>query len=155
MDGALYSPIVLSAAQLDLPLHAIIPPIPEFAPRNPAWEGLSVKVKAGSRCAYCRKTHDLEAHHIVPFHLQPALELVEANLVVLCRWCHFVIGHFGDWKLFNPCILQILAAVEADVDAILATGAPTQASIDKLLKDKRYKHLHLDAATAAIPQPPA
>lgn len=56
-------------------------------------------------CGYCmRQDKDMEVHHITPFHVAPELELEEDNLIVLCKKCHLVQGHYGNFKLWNPDI---------------------------------------------------
>lgn len=64
-------------------------------------------------CQACGGTEALEVHHIAPFHLHPELELSEDNLITLCEKnghdCHFVFGHFHDWKLFNPNVRAMVA----------------------------------------------
>lgn len=58
-------------------------------------------------CAWCRRTVNLNRHHIVPQAANPSLRDVRTNLVVLCRDCHFVLGHRCDWKRYNPDVLYI------------------------------------------------
>jgi 5-methylcytosine-specific restriction endonuclease McrA len=57
-------------------------------------------------CAGCGGDTHLQVHHCKPFHLHPALELKETNLITLCekpsRDCHYRLGHEFDWKAFNP-----------------------------------------------------
>jgi len=55
-------------------------------------------------CAFCLKTKKLSVHHIIPYAENPALELDPDNLITLCtkRYCHLMIGHFGNYKLYNP-----------------------------------------------------
>ena len=57
-------------------------------------------------CKYCGGTKNLAVHHIEPFHLHPEKELDDTNLITLCEnygnECHLKIGHFGNWKNFNP-----------------------------------------------------
>ena len=49
-------------------------------------------------------------HHIHPFHLHPEMELEPWNLITLCEKrghdCHFVFGHFHNWRAFNPIVKQ-------------------------------------------------
>ena len=52
-------------------------------------------------CFVCRTRKKVEVHHVVPFHVDPLLELVLANLITLCRVHHFLFGHLGDWKSWN------------------------------------------------------
>jgi 5-methylcytosine-specific restriction enzyme A len=48
-----------------------------------------------------------------PFHVHPELELDDANLITLCEKpghdCHFVFGHFHDWKRWNPDVVADVA----------------------------------------------
>ena len=45
-------------------------------------------------CAVCGRKRGLEAHHVVPFHVAPDLELDPSNLISLCRRCHLLVGQF-------------------------------------------------------------
>lgn len=64
-------------------------------------------------CYGCGTNKKLEVHHIVPFSLDPSLELVPENLVTLCdgggrsglKSCHYLFGHLGCWKSFNPTVM--------------------------------------------------
>jgi hypothetical protein len=57
-------------------------------------------------CEACGSKADLEVHHIVPYHINPALELEPANLITLCEGPgvghHLFWGHNGSYRLFNP-----------------------------------------------------
>lgn len=59
-------------------------------------------------CEACGGTSDLEVHHIVPFHVDPSLELEPTNLMTLCSrkkyglHCHLFVGHRGNYRLVNP-----------------------------------------------------
>lgn len=46
----------------------------------------------------------LNVHHIQPFHEHPELELDKNNLIVLCRFHHFIHGHLKNWSRSNPQI---------------------------------------------------
>ena len=63
-------------------------------------------IKAQPTCIICGGCESLEAHHLKPFHLFPELEMEETNIAVLCdkpgRCCHFVWGHFYNWRTYNP-----------------------------------------------------
>lgn len=52
-------------------------------------------------CAVCGATKQLTAHHILPFHLYPELELDMKNLIALCPPHHLFVGHLQDFKSFN------------------------------------------------------
>lgn len=53
-------------------------------------------------CEACATVKDLNVHHIKPFSKYPELELDTTNLITLCRYHHFWIGHKGNWKKYNP-----------------------------------------------------
>lgn len=76
------------------------------------------------RCEACGTTDKLEVHHIQPFHLHPELELDPANLITLCEKpghdCHFVFGHFHNWKLFNPNVVEDVARYRAEAQKAAA-----------------------------------
>jgi hypothetical protein len=78
-------------------------PIEVDADRSSHWSTVrKAHLKLCPTCAVCGGTHDLDVHHCVPFHLEPDLELVEANLITLCTPHHFLVGHLMDWKAYNP-----------------------------------------------------
>ncbi len=54
-------------------------------------------------CGSCRKLH---VHHIVPFHINPELELDPENLMTLCAQHHLLFGHLGWWRCTNFDILD-------------------------------------------------
>ena len=85
-------------------------------------------------CAWCHRTVNLNRHHVVPQAANPALRDVRENLVVLCRDCHFVLGHRCDWKQYNPDVLYICTHFtncvrSADTRYALTNG------IDRLLQE--------------------
>lgn len=70
----------------------------------PLWNYQQLPMKD---CAWCRRAVNLNRHHVIPQAANPALRDVRENLVVLCRDCHFVLGHRCDWKQYNPDVLYI------------------------------------------------
>ena len=72
-------------------------------------------------CKMCGSTTDLQVHHCLPFAHDPTQELVDTNLVTLCETlgieCHLKFGHLGNWKQFDPDILQIATAPAVGVPA--------------------------------------
>lgn len=75
--------------------------------RSSKWAAFRRQFLKGKVCALCGGTQKLEAHHILPFHLHPELELDEKNLLPLCEGnsyinCHLFAGHLGNFKGFNP-----------------------------------------------------
>ena len=72
------------------------------APRSPHWDKVrDAVVKERGECEACGCRVALEAHHIEPFHEKPELELDPANLIVLDRVCHFLLGHLRSWRSVN------------------------------------------------------
>lgn len=68
-------------------------------PRSSEWVQVRNDfVRKHPRCEACGSAYNLNVHHIVPFHERPDLELVEDNLITLCREHHFRIGHDPDGK---------------------------------------------------------
>mgnify|MGYP001574838325 FL=1 len=61
-------------------------------------------------CAVCGKKGTLlspnECHHQNPFHIHPELELLESNLITLCRVHHLWWGHLGNFKSFNKDVRE-------------------------------------------------
>jgi hypothetical protein len=70
-------------------------------------------------CAGCGRADEVEVHHKVPVHVDPALELEPTNLITLCEGptmnCHLWIGHLGHWRSWNKTVardaLRILGRV--------------------------------------------
>lgn len=66
-------------------------------------------------CKACGGTKSLEVHHIIPFHIDPSLELEDSNLVTLCESgkyginCHLYVGHKGNYRDHNPSVLSFSA----------------------------------------------
>jgi hypothetical protein len=80
------------------------------SPRSPEWrEVRDEHVRLHPFCAACGGDRKLQVHHILPFHLHPDLELDPENLLTLCerpaRFCHYVFGHFHNWKAYNPNVV--------------------------------------------------
>lgn len=67
-------------------------------------------------CVVCGDVSKLEVHHIVPFHVQPELELEPTNLITMCEStsygvvCHLYYGHLGNYKNINPNVVEDAAA---------------------------------------------
>lgn len=62
-----------------------------------------------AHCQACGGACRLQVHHIVPFHVNPSMELWPSNLVTLCMGefeCHLRVGHRGNWKNSNPQVLR-------------------------------------------------
>ena len=82
-----------------------------FRLRSSKWRTVRRKFLAKMPiCAVCfeRDMSKLEVHHIIPFHLDPSLELVDSNLITLCNEkamdCHLIWGHFQNYRKINPDI---------------------------------------------------
>lgn len=59
-------------------------------------------------CQFCLSTKSLEVHHKKPISIAPDLAAVKANLITLCKRCHFSVGHFNNYHDHNPQIDQIV-----------------------------------------------
>ena len=87
-------------------------------PRSGQWPTVRKHyLDAHGECAACGDKKDLEVHHVKDFRLYPSKELDEGNLITLCREHHLVFGHLGDFKSFNPCVVQDCARYRAEHDA--------------------------------------
>ena len=81
------------------------------AKRSPRWSEVrrSFLVKR-PECAVCGKRGAFlkakEIHHLSPFHKNPALELLESNLITLCREHHFFVGHLNSWRSWNEDVRE-------------------------------------------------
>lgn len=73
--------------------------------RSPLWGKLRDEwIKEHGSCAACGGKTNLEAHHVVPFFVEPKLELDPGNLLTMCSTCHLVFGHLKNWKSWNPTV---------------------------------------------------
>lgn len=83
---------------------------PPGARRSSQWRRVRDDFLRGKSCAVCGGRRKLVAHHKVPFHLAPDLELVESNLIPLCEAkryginCHLLCGHVGNFSRANPIV---------------------------------------------------
>lgn len=88
---------------------------PRNAKRSSQWASVRDSFLRGRRCAVCGGRRSLVAHHVIPFHLAPDLELEESNLIPLCEAkryginCHLLCGHVGNWQRANPIVLADVA----------------------------------------------
>ena len=83
------------------------------AARSSNWSAVRrAFIDAHPFCAVCNKRGTLlspnEAHHKEMFNLRPELELEISNLITLCRRCHLIFGHLGNFRSYN---------VDIEVDA--------------------------------------
>lgn len=76
--------------------------------RSPKWRDVrNTHVKNNPACAACGRKDGLEVHHIVPYNVDPSLELNPNNLITLCdKQCHFLFGHLCDWKSWNSDVVS-------------------------------------------------
>ena len=59
-------------------------------------------------CAWCGSERRLEVHHIQPQHVRPDLAKDTNNMVVLCRTCHFTVGHKNDWRRVFTNVMAVI-----------------------------------------------
>ncbi len=79
--------------------------------RSDKWSEVEKRhLKEEPVCQWCGGAEKLNVHHIKPFHLFPALELDDGNLITLCEVAgcedHLEKGHLGNFKKFNPDIRE-------------------------------------------------
>lgn len=91
-------------------------------PRDPHWASVrKAFLSAHLECAACGSSKSLEAHHVMPFHIDPQRELDPTNLIALClspgRWCHLAIGHGGNYRAYNPAARDDADAMRAALDS--------------------------------------
>ena len=78
-----------------------------FTGRSPKWPKLRDRwLEDNPHCEVCRTTSDCEAHHIIPFQLDPKRELDTTNLMTLCREHHFLFGHLLNWSSWNDNVVN-------------------------------------------------
>lgn len=78
-----------------------------FQGRSPKWyEVRKSHLLLQISCRACESRKKLEVHHIEPFDLKPELELEPSNLITLCRKCHLIFGHFGNYRTYNPNVVS-------------------------------------------------
>lgn len=58
-------------------------------------------------CSWCHRTNRLNRHHIMQQKYYPELRDEPTNIIVLCRDCHFVLGHRCNWHTYNPDVMTI------------------------------------------------
>lgn len=81
--------------------------------RSSKWRKVRRKfLEINPRCESCGGIKKLEVHHVIPYHVDPSLELEFSNLMTLCRRkkygisCHLLVGHKGNYRLINPDAYQ-------------------------------------------------
>lgn len=87
----------------ELLLHPDVMPL-----RTAGWKLVrAAHIKLHPACEVCGiTTGRIDVHHIVPFAVDPSLELVESNLMTLCREHHLVWAHAGSWRRYDSKIVE-------------------------------------------------
>lgn len=92
------------------------------ADRSPGWRALRERhVAEHPECFLCGSRDDLEVHHIVPFHVEPSLELEPKNLVTLCHEHHLRVGHNGNWRRVNKQVIYDCLVAAETIAALSST----------------------------------
>lgn len=94
---------------------------PRWAQKRQEW------VFEHPKCECCGRRTNLNVHHIMPFHLFPALELMDDNLITLCEGgpinCHYLAGHCGaGWSAYSRNVPEQIRAISSLV-RVLKRGA--------------------------------
>jgi hypothetical protein len=108
-----------------------------FSNRSSSWKTCRNKfLQDHPCCAACGRQEQLEVHHIEPVHIAPEKEVDHNNLITLCRYCHFYLGHFMDWTSWNPNIKQ-----DADDYSVKRSNRPVRLGSQSLNNQKWLKYL--------------
>lgn len=96
--------------------------------RSLRWPALEKKFKKENpKCAACGSRKKLNVHHKKPFHLYPELELDPTNLITLCMdpttECHIKLGHGGNFKAYNPTVVEDVAKVNKNISILNEVAA--------------------------------
>ena len=110
------------------------PPPEELFGRSGRWATVrATHLRRQPACIACGRDNDLEVHHVMPYHLDPSLELddgtdgTDGNLVTVCADpCHLVFGHFFSWKRWNPSVREDCAKFSAGLAAARAAAEKTR-----------------------------
>lgn len=74
--------------------------------RSDEWPAVRRRyIKKNPACVVCGARKRLTAHHIIPYHIDPALELVETNLITLCEPDHLLFGHLRRYLSYNENVV--------------------------------------------------
>ncbi|SRR6266496_550254 len=97
-----------------------VPDKPSFSVvRSPKWPAVRSRwLKQQPVCQVCDRTNKLEVHHIIPFHIDPSLELHPTNFITLCEsagaCCHYIVGHCAiSWLKYDPYVLHDAAIIRS------------------------------------------
>lgn len=86
----------------------LIPPPPEMVrgvARSGHWHSVQQAfLKEHPDCEGCGRKgpHGNQVHHVVPYHVDPSMELDVTNLLTGCPACHFAVYHLNSWSRINP-----------------------------------------------------
>jgi len=92
-----------------------------FGARSGKWPAVRAQfVKQNPKCAACGSADQLNVHHVQPYWSHPQLELEPQNLITLCRWHHWTVGHDPDgpkgpqkpdWQKSNAMVRRDAATI--------------------------------------------
>lgn len=99
--------------------------------RSSQWRRVRMEFLAGKVCAVCHGTKKLEAHHIIPVHVDPSRELDPTNLIPLCEGnrvvnCHLTFGHLLSYRRYNAHVRLMVKAFRAGIEAYGSVLTDTQ-----------------------------
>lgn len=85
-----------------------------MAGRSPGWTALRNRyLTVNPACVITGAIENIDVHHVKPVSLFPELELAWDNLITLRRDVHLLIGHCGNWSLWNENFRECAAALAA------------------------------------------
>ena len=62
-------------------------------------------------CQACSSGDDLEVHHVLPVHAGGPELTPPDGMITLCRPCHLVVAHAGDWSAWRPDVRRLAKAL--------------------------------------------
>ena len=84
--------------------------------RSGEWRAVRMAhIRDSPECIACGKREQLYVHHIIPYHVNPKLELERSNLATFCFDHHLGIGHNGNWKHYNLRCVEDAARVRKNL----------------------------------------
>jgi hypothetical protein len=119
--------------------------------RSPEWARVRKSfAQKHQRCLICGiEKKSLQIHHVVPFSINPDLELEKNNLIPLCTskyWGyndHLVVGHAQNFKLENPWVLlDIVEARKISNPKYIETNGDDEWIVYKRMMKKRCREFN-------------
>lgn len=86
--------------------------------RSSKWPALEARlIKQHPYCAATGTVSGLVGHHVVPFSIDPSLELDERNIIILSdsNNSHLILGHLGCYRRYNIHVRKDATTMLGDI----------------------------------------